>query len=71
MHRRISDEVERQISDWERIRWALGPNAVPDALTFVDDELVKLRHRREACDRPRVWGRRATDPRPTLLNLHP
>jgi hypothetical protein len=71
MHRRFTDALERQISDWEHIRQLLGPNASSPALEFIDCELEELRHENAARQRPRLWGRRATDPKPTLLQLFP
>lgn len=71
MHRRSTDPLEREISDWQRIRQALGPAASTLALSFIDDRLIELRFELALRDEPKVWGRRATDPRPPLLMLSP
>lgn len=71
MDRRLTDALERQITDWEHIRRILGPGASPTALDFIDRELDELRHENAARQRQRPWGRRATDPKPTLLQLFP
>jgi hypothetical protein len=71
MHRRSTDALEREIDDWERIRRALGPDASLVALHFIDEKLGQLRQAQAVRDRPKVWGRRATDPKPPLPMLHP
>lgn len=71
MHRRSTDALEREVQDWQRIRHALGPEASPLALNFIDDKLIALRYELSVRDKPRVWGRRATDPKPPLLMLSP
>lgn len=71
MHRRSTDALEPQISAWEHIRRILGPGASPVALEFIDRELAELRQEKASRQRPRPWGRRATDPKPTLLQLFP
>ena len=71
MHRRMTDALERQINDWERIRQVLGPEVSPGVLDFIDRELDKLLYETAVRQRPRPWGRRANDPKPTLLQLFP
>lgn len=69
--RRSTDELERQIADWELIRRALAPGALPVAASFIDEEIRKLRHEVRLRDAPKPWGRRAMDPKPTLLMFCP
>jgi len=69
MHRRSPDDIECRIGDWECLRQALGPAASPAAASLIDRELDRLRHELALRDKARVLGRRATDPKPTLLVL--
>ena len=63
--------MEREIDNWECVRRALPPDASAVAVRFVELELAKLRYELALRERPRIWGRRASDPRPTLLMLNP
>jgi hypothetical protein len=71
MHRRSTDELERRIAAWEAVRRTIELDASPAALAFVDAELGRLRRAKVAWAAPRIWGRRASDPKPALLMLRP
>lgn len=64
MQRRWTDELKRQIDDWECIRRVIRPEAPVVVHAFIDHEVAKLQSLHGAAARPRVNGRRATDPRP-------
>lgn len=71
MHRRLTDALERDIAQWECIRRVLDPGVAPHAMASVEREIERLRHERAVKDRPKVWGRRATDLKPNEPPLRP
>lgn len=64
MDQRSGDEIEQRIRQWERTRDDLGPAAPYALISYLNDEIAKLRHEKAMRDKPLPGGRRASDPRP-------
>ena len=61
MGRRVTDNIDEKIEQWEAMRGEFGPDA-PQALDeFIAGELARLRHERSFHSHPQSGGRRATD----------
>lgn len=61
MDRRSTDEIEQQLSNWERTRNSLGDNPPHGVIRYIDSEMDRLRFERSKRDRPQLGGRRSTD----------
>lgn len=61
---RMVDEVDRKISEWEKLRASIGDNPPRDVEIYIQSEIDRLRHDRRVLDRPCAGGRRDYDPKP-------
>ena len=59
--KRSTDQIDRRIAEWERMRADFGPAAPATVTDLIDHEVDKLRRKRTAMDQPQANGRRATD----------
>ena len=59
--KRSTDQIDRRIAEWERMRADFGPAAPATVTDIIDHEVDKLRRKRTAMDQPQANGRRATD----------
>lgn len=69
MHRRLTDALARDIADWEHVRRVLNPDTASAALAFIEGEIERLRFQYAVSERPRVHGRRASDPKPSAPHI--